>query len=54
MTYAGLTTADKGALLDAKANGFKLLCETRFPISKVASNSIALAALIPFKEVRVL
>ena len=28
MTYAGLTTADKGALLDAKANGFKVLCET--------------------------
>ena len=23
MTYAGLTTADKGALLDAKARGFK-------------------------------
>ena len=23
MTYAGLTTADKGALLDAKAGGFK-------------------------------
>ena len=28
MTYAGLTTADKGALLDAKANGFKVFCET--------------------------
>ena len=26
--YAGLTTADKGALLDAKANGFKVFCET--------------------------
>jgi len=26
--YAGLTTADKGALLDAKAVGFKVFCET--------------------------
>ena len=26
--YAGLTTADKGALMDAKANGFKVFCET--------------------------